>query len=280
MKELENCYFKYTTLNQNVIHSLLSEQLWHAEADSLNDPFEFNFAFKEGIKAENADDLARILKENRYFVKEEEVEAEKEFYLKLFVKGDLDKVRTEIENAKNVMKTAIRSTIDKVNFLVCSLSKKYDNSMMWCHYADGLKGICIAYDIDLLYESDLSFKDVKYSESAREIDFEKAYKSIILGEVSTKEEDEFDLFSILLSKHDKWKDEHEVRSICVGDEDEIIIKGSSYQLSNNTIKAIIYGSKIRKTELEILQNLSQKLNFSLYKATPKHGTFSVETAEG
>ncbi len=33
-------------------------------------------------------------------------------------------------------------------YRICSFSKEYNNILLWAHYADGFKGICIKVEID------------------------------------------------------------------------------------------------------------------------------------
>lgn len=43
---------------------------------------------------------------------------------------------------------------------ICSLSKNMSNPLMWAHYADGFRGICIELEID---ESKLDLREITYS---------------------------------------------------------------------------------------------------------------------
>ncbi len=57
---------------------------------------------------------------------------------------------------------------NKTNTGICSLSEINDNAPMWAHYADGFKGICIAYNLSKLLDAvgqDAAFVRMFYREA-------------------------------------------------------------------------------------------------------------------
>jgi len=57
---------------------------------------------------------------------------------------------------------------NKTNIGICSFSEVNDSAPMWAHYADGFKGICIAYNLSKLLdavEQDTAFVRVFYKET-------------------------------------------------------------------------------------------------------------------
>lgn len=54
--------------------------------------------------------------------------------------------------------------------LICCLSKSYDHSLLWAHYANGHKGCCIEVDV----KSPLDHTEVKYVDKMPFIDHEDA----------------------------------------------------------------------------------------------------------
>lgn len=69
-----------------------------------------------------------------------------------------------------------RDTIDdllseKRNFKVCCFSNNYSNILLWSHYADSHKGVCLEYEIetDRLSE-DIQYEIIQYSRKIPQID--------------------------------------------------------------------------------------------------------------
>ncbi|MGR5154877.1 DUF2971 domain-containing protein [Photobacterium swingsii] len=271
MKRLENSYFKYSTLNQNMINSLLCNTLWHARVDTLNDPFELNFKFKADIPKDR-NKLAELLEKVDYFVKPELRAEEKEAFMHGLISGMDHEINCALKDKVQEAENSLRTAIENQRYFICSLSGKYDEPLMWSHYANGMQGICIGYDKVKLHESDLKFEAVEYQPDIYEIDFVETYLK------HKYEKDTYD-FSPLLSiskvKHSRWEYELEVRSIRVPTSDERNRLGASENLQKNTIKSIIFGSKISSNDLDTLKHLAKHLNIPLFKASPDHNKFAV-----
>jgi hypothetical protein len=99
---------------------------------------------------------------------------------------------------------------DKMALGVCSFSETNDNSVMWAHYADQFKGVCIEYDfmrLRRLLPDSATFVRVSYNE-----------QSIV---VSSRDKNDTEIaMKILSSKSHRWLYEREWRLICtrVGEE--------------------------------------------------------------
>jgi len=75
--------------------------------------------------------------------------------------------RTVRESAKH---RAIRASIreNKANLGMCSFSEVYDHELMWAHYADQFRGICISYSLPRLLSGlpkDVHFVRMFYNET-------------------------------------------------------------------------------------------------------------------
>lgn len=56
---------------------------------------------------------------------------------------------------------------NKARIGICSFSEVYDHELMWAHYAEGFKGICIGYSFSRLLshlENDVEFVRMSYDE--------------------------------------------------------------------------------------------------------------------
>jgi hypothetical protein len=75
--------------------------------------------------------------------------------------------RTVRESANH---RAIRASIreNKANIGMCSFSEVYDHELMWAHYADQFRGICISYSLSKLLKglpNDVHFVRMFYNET-------------------------------------------------------------------------------------------------------------------
>ena len=84
---------------------------------------------------------------------------------------------------------------------ICAFSKNPKNVLLWAHYADGFKGVCIELDLQEPQNEDYDIVTVEYS--ARRVSFSNDARRLI-GEMPR---------IILSQKNSAWKYEKEVRTL-------------------------------------------------------------------
>ena len=100
------------------------------------------------------------------------------------------------------------------NALISCFSKRYDSILMWSHYGDKHKGICIEFD-----RPEKDFMDVKYSKKRCKSDLEDTTRRVLGYMLSNEEVDVNDKGLIrciskpFIVKSLDWKYEEEVRCI-------------------------------------------------------------------
>jgi hypothetical protein len=121
----------------------------------------------------------------------------------------------------------------KKKLRICAFSKDYKNPLLWAHYADGFKGICIKVEIDG-YSQEFDIVPVDYSKNRTLFNNNVAYIR-----------DEFPRM-ILSHKAKEWAIEKEVR----------LLTNNEYINYGLKIKSILFG----KRTPEILKNTILKLS--------------------
>jgi hypothetical protein len=196
----KNSLCKFTTLNKNIINALFENKLWHARVDTLNDPFECYFNFiKELPKSTSS--LTKLMEDSNYWVKNAFKEEERQGAIQLLLASKEDELRSIILTKVTDHEVKLKTSMMSLN--VCSLSCAYDEPLMWSHYGDGMRGICLIYYMEKLKSSSLEFECIQYKRIPPNINFFDAYQDY----------KEMDLGSFLLTKHTGWEYEKEYRSI-------------------------------------------------------------------
>lgn len=140
-----------------------------------------------------------------------------------------DLIDTIVSCCKNMamLQANVRNAINN-NFVVTCFSETYDNELMWAHYADKHRGICVEYDMskmennpDIAYYKFFTYPII-YSESRPQIPIvlnrkEKHNYSISEGKYSLS-----DRYKFLLTKSKAWKYEREWRMILPKNKNNII----------------------------------------------------------
>ena len=171
----------------------------------------------------------------------------------------------EIKNQKflNIIMNSLEKDLKRFNVSSFSKSeekkkKSYENELLWAHYGDCHKGVCIEYDLDNLKKINYSYDYPKFSENF--------YKTIFLmreeGLNSYNKYNEKLINEVirvhLLTKSKAWDYEEEWRLIQL----EPIKK-----IEKSQIKSIYFGLKTDenniKTIIKILSNL--EIDIPIYK---------------
>ncbi|HCH4312376.1 TPA: DUF2971 domain-containing protein [Vibrio parahaemolyticus] len=168
--------FKFREINKTTYEIFLNSELWCASPTSLNDPFDAQFDYQ--IFGEKVSLLL----------------------------GDQQYANALAQNVKGIFE----------NFGICSFSRSKDNQVMWAHYADEHKGLCIEFDITKVVEenSGLSLAHVNYQSELPELKLVEDRTNSSAGAISVTGAINQDIFKkILATKDVTWSYEEETRII-------------------------------------------------------------------
>jgi|GEM_PF-6553430 len=257
---------KFTTLNKNIINSIYENNLWHARVDTLNDPFELYFNFIK-VLPNSTEGLCTLMEDSNYWVEPHLIVQEREAAIGLLTSSRENELRSRVMNRIIKHEILLKKRIRTLS--ICSLSEAYDEPLMWSHYSDGMRGICLMFDKEKLIQSSLEFKVVTYEKTPPEFDFfdqEKKYRN----------NEEMDFVELFTTKHTGWGYEKEFRSISFKTNENSSKLGVSMQLKSNSLKGIIMGSNISQVDKSLLKTLSEEFGFDLYIATANNENYSVD----
>lgn len=153
---------------------------------------------------------------------------------------EAEKVETILNHSVDDFNNRIFNLIDD-KFGVASLTTRFDNPLMWSHYASSHKGICIEYDFKDYFIVDkmpnLLLHEVIYSDKRVTLD------ASILDRVNIKDisnQGRFDILEFFLeglfTKHSVWEYEYEWRSILIANENR--------EFKFDNVSAIYLGNKM------------------------------------
>ncbi len=209
-------YFKYKPINKYTIDSLIFNYYWAASAESMNDVFE-------------GDSVLDFVEDK---IKDIPLSPEK---IK-FLQGNKDLV------------LSIKNTLG----LFC-LTQDSKNILMWSHYGDSFKGICIQYNDKILSK----IKDA--SSQVFKISYAKKIANKSFHELYTDKSDNNKLLkeTVIGRKYICWEYEKEVRIIHDG--------VNAFDYDPEAIEAIYFGYKFPEEErLKIFKALKDQ-NVKYYK---------------
>ena len=250
--------YKYRDFSSRTLSMLENNELYFAISDSFNDPFDCRarkeFEFKDDEEfirkwtpLEASQNNISIEDAHRFVKKMAESKQSKEDYIK--------------------RKSELFQKIVFQSFGICSFSEVPDDILMWSHYSDSHKGLCVVFNRsqdNMLAHS----RPIEYPE-----DDEFPYINYWLGP-NEPQLDEFEKIILTKSKH--WKYEKEWRLI---ERPAVIDKhyrGHSITYSDEMLSGIIFGSRMdSKAKKTIRDSLTGKA-VSFYEARPVKNKFRVE----
>lgn len=190
------------------------------------------------------------------------------------------------ENSFDALKEKFTSEIiQKVkevrnNALISCFSKKYDSILMWSHYGDKHKGVCIEFD-----RPDKDFLDVKYSKKRCKFDLEDTTRRVLGYMLSNEEVDVNDKGLIrcisepFIVKSLDWRYEEEVRCILSPNSDGVskLEELSLYKMPTKITK-IYVGCKVDKAseEYKKLITIEQEKSIAIIQLKTSDETFNVD----
>lgn len=204
--------FKYRKFDKSCLELLLNRELWFASPATLNDPFEAESSMHEVLDAVWT----------RYPIPPEERKIYEEY------------LHQQLSSAG-----------------ICSFSKARKNQLMWSHYADEHKGVCIGfkehkirpqgsniYPIDVTYQDNYPFENIierfNYFEQFPGMNKLNA----ITGDI---------LLSILGTKYTSWKYERERRLV--------FAKSFAHKFEPEAVNSIAFGLRMAERDKKTLRNL-------------------------
>ena len=244
--------FKYRSLNQFTDQIFLENTLYFPRAKDLNDPYELSAPLDKGILSAAVHE--RI---DQLLSRGEISEDERGFILYFF---PLYK-----EEGREAARLAALDRVNKVNAEsgILSLSERNDSILMWSHYADQHKGICIEFEE--LHERFLASRQpdlyqVRYGKSFYDMNSPDTYIYPLLEKIRssdtinaaeifellreiTERKARSGIYSALATKAQDWEYEKEWRMIYLGHSGKVFFAPFA-------LKKIIFGSRVSEETIE------------------------------
>ncbi|WP_394245637.1 DUF2971 domain-containing protein [Vibrio astriarenae] len=268
--------FRYRSFNENTLSEIVNSELWHSHASALNDPFEHTFEFDW-----SQINLANFVIINKHF--------------KMFNKSTLEHAYCTNQQSSlfGCLKETLKSQVEQLkkhttNTYVCCFSKTNNNPLMWSHYADGMTGVCLVYDITELQKGGDPFvlRDVFYNQTTQKIGYTDM-TSITLdegnsfdfstGKMSRYVSTNFSLDNLqhVYQKHTRWAYEEEVRRVLFEVDDTVTKSGELMKVPESSLNAVIVGSKMSHSNKAVVVSLCRTKEIPVYEAKPIRDNYSV-----
>ncbi len=165
------------------------------------------------------------------------------------------------------------------------LTEKFDNLLMWAHYADQYKGMVIGFDPHKLGGEFACFAPVNYRDAFPSIEDVNEAADSYLGRPHAVPDslDAFMLENVFVKGHD-WRDEKEWRAVrfheCEprADHETYDISKQLIQVPNEAVVSIHLGCRVTDDQRSMVCDLAYLFNSAteVYKSRVSHTRFELE----
>ena len=257
--------FKYKSFNDDCMELIIDDYLYFANPIQFNDPLDCKVTIFDDVNDEEQlrSILSTLLQQNSE--KKLKVAAKNLRYkgpkttdkISLLSMSETDKIISGIYSEFSfglygynspTIEQVLANTIGDIilsgyNRGVLSLSKKDKCPLMWAHYADNHKGLCLGYSIPENVANKI--RPLSYTSESREIKISQIHR-MLAGDQQAKTEIEHDIF---LRKAKPWKYEEEWRMLS-----DVGLQNSSIYLSE-----ITFGLRCKYTTIfSVMMSLSKR----------------------
>jgi len=276
---MTDIYYKFRALNHFTLSALIEDKIYLSSPDKFNDPLDCNpsievdstfdqlqelicFFIENQVKTDAANHFKNLkIKRDKSekWIKKLASNAVEEFLYDFNL--DASNEKNEQSKIQSIYTNYIKNHILKdAKCGVFSLSKSYKNTLMWSHYADEHKGICVGYSTRR--------EPIPVPQKVIYTTKRSLPTSLIYNALMKKDADAQKLLQdkILLSKAPPWKYEHEYR----------LVGNTGLQGSPFLLTEIIFGFRCSDIEkFSLITLLSQRkcepmINFYEMRLTSKY----------
>lgn len=242
---LPKSLYKYQSISKQSLENLKNAQIYFNAPKKFNDPYDCSLILKSLDLSE--DNLNEI-----------RIHINKNFEIKNLTEN--------INKISDVIQCEILKYQEEIlNNRGCSCFSEVNNSiLMWSHYSDNHKGMCLEFDTS--YE---------LFSKAMKVEYGKEFPSVNpLIYFKNDNIDKFKFFKPILSKYKDWSYEKEWR---------IFHKESNklfgYEL--DSLKAVYFGCNVQFVDIELVSLIlqSQNQNVKFYKAKKSEENYTLNFEE-
>lgn len=255
-----------------------------------SDVSSFHYALMERLKLLESFKLYRYMPTNYYNIRN--LEKEK---IHLSTNGDFNDVyegvpASTIEELTNKDLSPLNDSA-----YICCFSESCNDLLMWSHYANAHKGICVEYDLKLLKDVDIIkhiFPVVYSKKRLLKVDINDLFKNLrelnfnIFHNGDNSDIELSQLLPLLVTKGGAWRNEKEWRIIYTKQElyeksDTNYIDSSLLNIEFSCVSGVYLGfridNEVKENIIEIIerQNKNRKKPIEIYQTTLSNSNYEL-----
>lgn len=190
--------FKYRSANEFLFSLLRDKAIYHASVESFNDPLEGIKAYRLEFTVDDIDTF--FMRMGAHVMDESRRQAQHRQIVEHFTR--------EQERFEEIVRQQFFHDLEQ--FGISCFTTKHDNFLMWSHYGDNHRGVCLEFDfskeIERLQGDDVDLAN-SYLLCIRKVEYAGTIPVVKLRDLFAER------FSPIYSKSQRFESEEEYRSI-------------------------------------------------------------------
>jgi len=232
--------YKYKPINQFTLDIISNDRIFFPSPDLFNDPFDTKCSFTKTSVIAQSTDSQKI---------EMDFPGDDLNQTMIFTRKDMS---IDIERFEQKLKS----------FGILSLAQDPKNILMWSHYAENHKGLCIGFERN-------KSNELGDNNKTRKVNYTKNYPSLNVKILMNEVDITNNLMRVLYTKSKLWDYEGEWRMFTP-------IGNKAYPLPGK-IKSITFGSRTPSMDIDIIKKLINGTDIKLYQASLKENLFGIKS---
>ncbi|EHS7464073.1 DUF2971 domain-containing protein [Vibrio cholerae] len=246
-----NNLYKFRRADKYSLSALANSQLWFDSITNQNDPFEGQFVVDVNFSEEALSHLPNLYEPDQI--------------QRITMIQNLQAL-APVEVGRKIVNATTLAIVDTVRqgAAICSLSASpaseedlnpIFNSLLWGHYAEGLRGFCLVFDTEQLVGSlhtssgfNLKVLPIKYTNAPSSIVTNRLFDIDDMGLLQRRGLDDFFIPNILATKSLHWKSENEVRLLTIS-------QSKLLEYNRSSLKSVVLGEKMPISERNLVVSI-------------------------
>lgn len=251
--------FRYQPFKLDRLHTIIVKSKISLSSPSLfNDPWDCRIWYdpdmdKPGRIDSAIDFYVTSTRNQRKDIPEDEIQRRVAYFRK--------NPQVLSDGVKKISEAMQKDIFDR--YRVCCFSARPDSELMWAHYSDSHRGVCLEFD-----------STNAFFQNAYKVTYLESYPVLDIGDHRELEE-----LTYVLTKSEAWKYEGEYRLISLESDSKLSV--STLDIPTNSLKSVIVGYSADQKTWEGVRALIAESGrkIALKRAVPARDRYTVEIHE-
>ncbi len=267
---MQDILYRYRAIDKHTLEGLRNSEFYFTSPKDFNDPFDCKNQFS--FEGSDDNDWRQFFKEQLKHQEPHLSSKERNEKVEAVIRSGTHRVKEIQKEQKKIWGRILEEDSNKIG-IVC-LSRRHKDILMWSHYSDKHRGVCLEFDKGIL-ESRFYCRKVCYSQKY------PTFNVYVSALVNSGPENIYKMFLLAKAKH--WKYEKEYRLIVDPSKREDFPEERKFKYPEKALIGLIWGcqtsDKDKKMVMDALKANTHQITYYQAKKSESDYALDVEKEE-